>query len=992
MQPAVETGHRLALLVATSAYGDPDLRQLRSPGHDADQLAAVLRDPQIGGFDVRVLINPASGEVQEGIEDFCTDRYPDDQLLIYLSCHGVLDSHGRLYYAAANTRRQRLAATAVAAAWLNERLEDCRARRQILVLDCCHSGAFAKGAKGDADLALQRRFEPHGRGRVVLTASRSTEYSFEGGQASGEGVPSVFTNAVVNGLRTGDADRDEDGLITVNDLYQYVFESVRAVEPRQTPELWTYGAEGNLLVAHSVRGAVVEPEPLPEDLRVTLESPRRRVRETGVGELADLLDTARPGLVLTARQALERIAEEDHPQVAALARIAINAPAGTAAEQVGRELTDRAHREQLERQEAARKAEEAAHRQAEEQARRDAGPGHGGEDAGDIPAATLTGVANVPEDAPSRDAAEHEVAAAALDRPAPTMPPAYPPPKLVLSATAIDLGRLPQLSASPEYRVRIDNAGGGELNLRAATPESWLKLHQTVDALLLAVDTSAAGEFEGTVTVESDGGTGAIRVHAQVEPTTLTVPETVRTSYPEQVPEAQANADGGPQQDSIVAIATTDSTAPLDRTSIETNLVADQAAVDREANPVNVAHIGPSATYDDQNSHGPGPGEQVKPELPTKAEIVNVSGSTNGWSSRAKRNRIRVWLLITVALVVATATVLVISMHGGGGPQTQTSGGGSHTQLTGSPTAVLKNPRYKPEALAFGSGAKTLAIGSINNDGSIGTTYIWDIATRKVTATLTDPGGQGVYSVAFGPGGTTLAAGGNDGSTYLWDISTRKVIAALPDPGGYGVFSVAFGPGGTTLAAGDSSGSTYLWDISTRKVTATLPNPGGYEVSSVAFGPGGTTLAAGARNGGGSTYLWDISTRKVIAALSDPGGLSVQSVAFGPGGTTLAAGDSNGSTYLWDISTRKVTATLSDPGGLSVQSVAFGPGGTTLAAGDSNGSTYLWDISTRKVTATLSDPGGHGVQSVAFGPGGTTLAAGDSNGSTYLWNPVNRTS
>ena len=56
----------------------------------------------------------------------------------------------------------------------------------------------------------------------MLTASRATEYSFEGGQASGEGVPSVFTHAIVSGLRTGDADRDKDGLITVDDLYHYV--------------------------------------------------------------------------------------------------------------------------------------------------------------------------------------------------------------------------------------------------------------------------------------------------------------------------------------------------------------------------------------------------------------------------------------------------------------------------------------------------------------------------------------------------------------------------------------------------------------------------------------------------------------------------------------------------------------------------------------------------------------------------------------------------
>jgi hypothetical protein len=361
-------GRRLALLIATSAYSDPDLRQLRAPSHDARDLAGVLGDPQIGGFHIQTLVNAASGQLQEGIEDFCADRHPDDQLLIYLSCHGVLDSYGRLYYAAANTRRQRLAATAVAAAWLNERLEECRARRQILVLDCCHSGAFARGTKGDADLALQQRFEPHGRGRVVLTGSRSTEYSFEGGQASGEGVPSVFTHVIVNGLRTGEADRDKDGLITVTDLYQYVFENVRAAEPRQTPELWTYGAEGNLLVAHSARGAVIEPERLPEDLRLTLDSPRPRVRESGVAELAELLDAAGPALALAARQALDKFAATDLPRVAELARAALEAPPLTAADQVNRVLIDRAHRKER----AGRETQEHARRQGEDRARREA--------------------------------------------------------------------------------------------------------------------------------------------------------------------------------------------------------------------------------------------------------------------------------------------------------------------------------------------------------------------------------------------------------------------------------------------------------------------------------------------------------------------------------------------------------------------------------------------------------------------------------------------
>jgi hypothetical protein len=358
---------RLALLIATSDYNDPALRQLRAPGRDAGELAEVLRSPQIGGFSVQTLINSSCGELLESIEDFCADRRVDDQLLIYLSCHGVLDDRGRLYYAATDTRRQRTAATAIAAAWLNERLEDCRARNQIVILDCCHSGAFASGAKGSSELALEERFKPHGRGRVVLTASRGTEYSFEGDQPSGVGMQSIFTQAIVNGLRTGDADRDKDGMITVTDIYHHVYDRVRAVEPRQTPELWTYGAEGDVLLAYSVRGAIIEPVPLPEDLRFTLESPRPRIRETAVAELAQLLDTASAGLVMSARQTLQHVSEEDIQRVAEVARLALDAAQGSAARQVGQELAERDQRARARQEEA----ERVARQRTEEQERRE---------------------------------------------------------------------------------------------------------------------------------------------------------------------------------------------------------------------------------------------------------------------------------------------------------------------------------------------------------------------------------------------------------------------------------------------------------------------------------------------------------------------------------------------------------------------------------------------------------------------------------------------
>lgn len=313
---------RIALVVATGSYTDPTLGSLRAPGQDASDFAAVLGDQEVGGFQVETVLNAPVESLRRHIARFCARGGPGDLALVYLSCHGVLDDRGRLYYAAVDTDRELLSATAVSAAWLNEQLDDCRCRRQILVLDCCHSGAFAKGAKGAGTLALGERFE--GRGRVVLTGSRATEYSFERNDIVGESVSSVFTDALVQGLRSGDADRDRDGAITVSELYDYAYEVVRERDTRQTPTLWTYGAEGDLLIAHSPLGAVVEPTPLPEDLIVLLESARPRVREGAVAELADLLKGPDAGRALMARSQLEKVAAEDVASVAGAARAALD--------------------------------------------------------------------------------------------------------------------------------------------------------------------------------------------------------------------------------------------------------------------------------------------------------------------------------------------------------------------------------------------------------------------------------------------------------------------------------------------------------------------------------------------------------------------------------------------------------------------------------------------------------------------------------------------
>jgi hypothetical protein len=332
--PNLPAGPRSALVIATTTYDDPLLRQLRAPAADAAEFAAVLADPAIGAFEVASVVDRPVHEVRIAIEEFLEGRTPEDLVVVYLSCHGVTDARRRLHFAATDTFKSRLASTGVDSVWVHDRMEECRARRQVLILDCCFSGAFARGAKGAEALGLDHMTES-GRGRAVLTASNATEYSFETPTSvhpwqDSPAPGSIFTAALLAGLRDGSADVDGNGFVTVDEAYAYAYKQVRASGAAQTPQRWLSGGEGELLLARSPAGRPVIPVALPESLRAALDSPLPGVRIGAVEELRDWLTSSDPARVVTAIRELEGVADNDMPRVAIAARSALThlRPAG----------------------------------------------------------------------------------------------------------------------------------------------------------------------------------------------------------------------------------------------------------------------------------------------------------------------------------------------------------------------------------------------------------------------------------------------------------------------------------------------------------------------------------------------------------------------------------------------------------------------------------------------------------------------------------------
>lgn len=269
---------RYALLVAIGEYEDPSLDQLRAPQQDVQRLAAVLEDPAVGNFTVRALEDAPDSEIRREIEDLLADRVNDDLVLLYFSCHGIVDPYHRLYFAATNTVRTRPASTAISRSFVNDQLEACRAAAKVLVLDCCFAGAFAEGFKGAPQGALEGQV---GRGYVVISACDSYEYAFESdGLVESAPRSSIFTDVLLEGLATGGADLDGDGRIGVDELFRYVHDGVVRRRPDQKPKWSAYNAEPHIYLANVAQpvgptgeSAVAAAQPAPATEPAALKAP-----------------------------------------------------------------------------------------------------------------------------------------------------------------------------------------------------------------------------------------------------------------------------------------------------------------------------------------------------------------------------------------------------------------------------------------------------------------------------------------------------------------------------------------------------------------------------------------------------------------------------------------------------------------------------------------------------------------------------------------------
>ncbi len=223
------------LAIGVSRYQDSNFN-LQFAAADAQAIDAALQR-QAGGrlySQVKTLVLTDDAVTRESILDnmerFLGQAGPNDIALIFMAGHGVQDlTTGSYYFLPHPATPANLLTAGLRMTDFDEVVRVLRrnVRGIVVMLDTCHSGSLRLAARGlvSADDLAARMSA--GEGFFLLAATKPGEESKE----KPELRHGVFTYAVLEGLQ-GPADADNDGLVTVSELFGHVARRV----PRLTDE------------------------------------------------------------------------------------------------------------------------------------------------------------------------------------------------------------------------------------------------------------------------------------------------------------------------------------------------------------------------------------------------------------------------------------------------------------------------------------------------------------------------------------------------------------------------------------------------------------------------------------------------------------------------------------------------------------------------------------------------------------------------------------
>ena len=237
------TGKTYALLFGVSKYQKlPQDLWLQFAHRDADLFGKHLLSPRGGGLppeNVTVLTEQAAttAAVRNAFDTLLKGKATkQDTIIVLIAGHGTVETPGskKAYILTYDSDPQDLASTALPFEDIQNLVQEQlkKVGRVVLFVDVCRAGIIGTIKSTTVNNSVAQLSEAEGE-IFGLMASRPKELSYEGPQwGGGHGAFSYF---LMKGL-SGEADKNKDGLVNVNETIEYVRDQVAlATADKQHP-------------------------------------------------------------------------------------------------------------------------------------------------------------------------------------------------------------------------------------------------------------------------------------------------------------------------------------------------------------------------------------------------------------------------------------------------------------------------------------------------------------------------------------------------------------------------------------------------------------------------------------------------------------------------------------------------------------------------------------------------------------------------------------
>ncbi|WP_423223707.1 caspase family protein [Candidatus Amarolinea aalborgensis] len=271
--PVMTNAHALVVGITGYQHINP-----LPPVADAQEIRDLLVDQNHCAYppqNVQLLLEEQATQagIRQGLANLAQRADQDATVFIYFSGHGGQISSGSragAYLLPIDTRYpsdEALALSAISGVEFTNALNALQARKVVVAFDCCHAAGIGSPKDALAAPTFQAGLPDSyydvlksGRGRVILSSSRSNEYSYVLAGAK----LSLFTTHLLAGLRGGVVSRD--GMIRIFDLFEYLQPRVTAAHPSQHP-IFKAEVEENFPVALYLGGEAADTPTNLDDYR-----------------------------------------------------------------------------------------------------------------------------------------------------------------------------------------------------------------------------------------------------------------------------------------------------------------------------------------------------------------------------------------------------------------------------------------------------------------------------------------------------------------------------------------------------------------------------------------------------------------------------------------------------------------------------------------------------------------------------------------------------